>query len=166
MADVRALTTRPGRALAQSIRESGGWAERPLGRGRAASPRSFTFRSVTPCDEMRGHSGYRRRTHKAKPSRDSVPRGRYTRFEAGFAVLYSVGPGGFEPPTHGLRVRCSTRLSYEPKSFTFAYIPYYGSHLWFSIRPLAPRAPMAFHGGFTPRRHACSEGGRDVRHRR
>ena len=27
-----------------------------------------------------------------------------------------VGPEGFEPSTHGLRVRCSTRLSYEPVS--------------------------------------------------
>jgi hypothetical protein len=33
---------------------------------------------------------------------------------------WKVGPGGFEPPTHGLRVRCSTRLSYEPRCQYFA----------------------------------------------
>ena len=35
------------------------------------------------------------------------------------AGAQKVGPGGFEPPTHGLRVRCSTRLSYEPVSGIF-----------------------------------------------
>ena len=36
--------------------------------------------------------------------------------EGRFGGKMEVGPEGFEPSTHGLRVRCSTRLSYEPVS--------------------------------------------------
>lgn len=76
-------------------------------------PRPVPRRRVPSMDRRRPPAGLHRQQSTRKPPR-GLPRRRrrHTGTDSIFARV--VGPGGFEPPAHGLRVRCSTRLSYEP----------------------------------------------------
>ncbi len=76
-------------------------------------PRPVPRRRVPSMVRRRPPAGLHRQQSTRKPPR-GLPRRRrrHTGTDSIFARV--VGPGGFEPPAHGLRVRCSTRLSYEP----------------------------------------------------
>ena len=83
-----------------------------IGRGLTKCPRLRTQRNVGPATRLcalRPLTGSTRGLTKMGHPEKENPQPPEQQEIAG-----GVGPGGFEPPTHRLRVCCSTRLSYEP----------------------------------------------------